>query len=165
MTLNIFTVCLLRVWILQVDSFKSFAMCFKRKFFYSLHRVLLLIHSTSSLPVYVLWNLQLKEQSSYFCTLFVNWVEKMFFMLLKNKQQKTYPKQKKKKTHQTAIEMLISSWRPSDIGQILGGGLNKSSTLNGRNKTICLSRKGKKGEKGEKKKGGEGRKGGAQPFQ
>lgn len=106
--------------------------------------------------MYALWNLQLKKQSSYFYSMFVNWVEKMFFMLLKNKQQKTHPKQKKKnKTkHQPAIEMLMSSWRPSDIGQIPGSGLNKSSTLNGINKTICLSKKGKKGEKEKKKEGG-----------
>lgn len=106
--------------------------------------------------MYALWNLQLKEQSSYFYSMFVNWVEKMFFYAIKKQAAKNPPQtEKKNKTkHQPAIEMLMSSWRPSDIGQIPGSGLNKSSTLNGINKTICLSKKGKKGEKEKKKEGG-----------
>lgn len=90
----------------------------------------------------------------YVCEL--SW--KDVFYAIKKQAAKNPPQtEKKNKTkHQPAIEMLMSSWRPSDIGQIPGSGLNKSSTLNGINKTICLSKKGKKGEREEKKKGGGG---------
>lgn len=155
MTLNIFTVHLLHVWFSQEDNFQSFATCFKS---FSVLGIVSCSWSTAphqyQCMLYEICSWRNRVLTSILCL----WIElkRCFFMLLKNKQQKTHPKQKKKnKTkHQPAIEMLMSSWRPSDIGQIPGSGLNKSSTLNGINKTICLSKKGKKGEKEKKKEGG-----------